>query len=71
MAKNTNVFEIPWDVAVLTFKPHYLAALLSQGKSLDEAKALFEQLKNTDPDDELLELVKKLVDKVTSKSIRE
>jgi len=67
---NKIVLGIPWVVAVTCFKPHFLMAWMSQGKSLDEAKALFEHLKNIEPDDELHALVEGLVNKTTSTTVR-
>lgn len=70
MPNNTTVLEIPWVVAITLFKPHLLMAWMSQGKSLDEAKALFEKLKVVEPDEELYGLVEQLVEKTTNELVR-
>ena len=61
---------MPWVVAVTVLKHQLMMAWMSQGKSLDEAKALFVQLKTIEPDDELHGLVEQLVEKATTTQFR-
>lgn len=59
--KRRDVIEVPWTFAVSVFKVHLMSAMLRQGKSPTEAKEKYERILYEEPDDEMIELVTRLV----------
>ena len=56
-----DTVEIPWTLAIGLFKTHFMSASLRQGKTLAEAKEKFERLLYDKPDEEMRELVGRLI----------